>query len=226
MLQVQTESESAMVPTSRNSSDPKARASTASFRGPGNFPKQKNADGSSLPSFRSQSSSVQQADGFLSSWKDISAYLGRGVRTVQRWEVSEGLPVHRIGIGNRAPVFAFANEIDLWLHKKYGEPRRPFQAWTDPAANGGISFRKKWLIRFIRELRANTMQLEQQVAGDGTKPTPQVTNSLRKLKGLVDSALVRDHMPGKDHYRKDGELTPPRESLELMLDSAVRGRDR
>src|ERR1041385_1511743 len=32
----------------------------------------------------------------LDSWKAIAAYLGRGVRTVQRWEREEGLPVHRL----------------------------------------------------------------------------------------------------------------------------------
>ena len=31
----------------------------------------------------------------LDSWKEIAAHLGRDVRTVQRWERAEGLPVHR-----------------------------------------------------------------------------------------------------------------------------------
>jgi len=31
----------------------------------------------------------------LSSWKEISSYLGIGVRTAQRWESELGLPVHR-----------------------------------------------------------------------------------------------------------------------------------
>src|SRR4051812_33630088 len=31
----------------------------------------------------------------LQSWKEIAAYLKRGVRTVQRWERSHGLPVRR-----------------------------------------------------------------------------------------------------------------------------------
>ena len=31
----------------------------------------------------------------LDSWKEIAAYLGRDVRTVQRWERREGLPIHR-----------------------------------------------------------------------------------------------------------------------------------
>src|SRR3989442_4777544 len=31
----------------------------------------------------------------LDSWGEIASYLGREVRTVQRWERTEGLPVHR-----------------------------------------------------------------------------------------------------------------------------------
>lgn len=58
----------------------------------------------------------------LNSWKEIAGYLGRGVRTVQRWQKSEELPVHRIGSGRRAPVFAFPAEIDLWLHELHNRP--------------------------------------------------------------------------------------------------------
>ena len=31
----------------------------------------------------------------LQSWKEISAYLGRDIRTCCRWEENLGLPVHR-----------------------------------------------------------------------------------------------------------------------------------
>jgi hypothetical protein len=52
----------------------------------------------------------------LNSWKEIATYMDRGVRTVQRWE-NEGLPIRRLGVGKRAPVFAFAAELDHWLLK-------------------------------------------------------------------------------------------------------------
>jgi hypothetical protein len=32
---------------------------------------------------------------FLSDWKSIAEYVGKGVRTVQRWEVQLGLPLRR-----------------------------------------------------------------------------------------------------------------------------------
>ena len=53
----------------------------------------------------------------LNSWKEIAAYLDRGVRTVQRWEQELGLPVRRITKSDRGPVFAYRAELDLWLAK-------------------------------------------------------------------------------------------------------------
>jgi hypothetical protein len=32
------------------------------------------------------------ADDLLNSWKEIAAYLNRGIRTVQRWEAELGMP--------------------------------------------------------------------------------------------------------------------------------------
>lgn len=59
----------------------------------------------------------------LGSWKEIAVHLNRGVRTLQRWEKENGLPVHRLGDGSKAPVFAFPAEIQDWLYTK--APRVP-----------------------------------------------------------------------------------------------------
>ena len=48
----------------------------------------------------------------LNSWKEIANYLGRGVRTVQRWETNLGLPVHRPAGRDHSTVLAFSNELD------------------------------------------------------------------------------------------------------------------
>ena len=53
----------------------------------------------------------------LSSWKEIAQYLGRGVRTVQRWHSSLGLPVHGVNAKTRSRVFAYRAELDRWLHE-------------------------------------------------------------------------------------------------------------
>ena len=51
----------------------------------------------------------------LNSWKEIAQYLGRGVRTVQRWEAELGLPVRRPRGHSRSSVLALASELDSWL---------------------------------------------------------------------------------------------------------------
>jgi TolB-like protein/tetratricopeptide (TPR) repeat protein len=54
----------------------------------------------------------------LDSWKEIAEYLGREVRTVQRWEKIESLPVHRHGHQKRATVYAYAGELDDWFKRR------------------------------------------------------------------------------------------------------------
>jgi hypothetical protein len=61
---------------------------------------------------------VEMETAILSSWKEIAAYLGKGLRTVQRWERKRGLPVRRIGVGPetaKVPIFAIRDEIDAWI---------------------------------------------------------------------------------------------------------------
>lgn len=50
----------------------------------------------------------------LESWKEIAAYLGRDVRTVQRWERGQQLPVHRLLHTKRGSVFAYVSELETW----------------------------------------------------------------------------------------------------------------
>jgi Tol biopolymer transport system component len=50
----------------------------------------------------------------LESWKEIAAYLRRGVTTVQRWEQHEGLPVHRLPHVKKGSIFAVKSELDDW----------------------------------------------------------------------------------------------------------------
>lgn len=62
----------------------------------------------------------------LHSWKEIASYVGRGMRTVQRWEAECGMPVHRPRGKSRSAVLAFADEIDKWLRSdRNPEVRQP-----------------------------------------------------------------------------------------------------
>lgn len=57
----------------------------------------------------------------LESWKEIAAYLKRDVRTVQRWEASESLPVHRHQHKKRGSVYAHPSELDAWRDSRRAE---------------------------------------------------------------------------------------------------------
>lgn len=54
----------------------------------------------------------------LDSWKEIAAYLNRNVRTVQRWEKHEGLPIHRHVHERASSVSACKMEIDAWRKQR------------------------------------------------------------------------------------------------------------
>ena len=56
-------------------------------------------------------------DSRLRSWKAIANYLGCSVRTARRWEADEGLPVHRLMHKSQGSVYAYAAELDTWLHR-------------------------------------------------------------------------------------------------------------
>ncbi len=53
----------------------------------------------------------------LDSWKEIAAHLGRTVRTVQRWERYEKLPIQRLADAKGASVFVYQHELDGWIRK-------------------------------------------------------------------------------------------------------------
>lgn len=57
----------------------------------------------------------------LHSWKEISTYVGRGIRTLQRYETELGFPIRRPSGRDRGSVFAFADEVDLWLTNAPGK---------------------------------------------------------------------------------------------------------
>ena len=50
----------------------------------------------------------------FSGWKEIANYLGKGVRTVQRYERRLGLPIHRLAGASAGSVIATKSELDGW----------------------------------------------------------------------------------------------------------------
>src|ERR1041385_2733781 len=54
----------------------------------------------------------------LDSWKEIASYLRRDVRTVQRWEKREGLPIYRHLHDKLGSIYAYRNELTDWFNTR------------------------------------------------------------------------------------------------------------
>jgi len=72
----------------------------------------------------------------LESWKEISAYLERSIKTCQRWEVELGLPIHRLDGTPSARVFANPDELDVWMAEKLSHIRERPDALSKPGWSG------------------------------------------------------------------------------------------
>jgi tetratricopeptide (TPR) repeat protein len=79
----------------------------------------------------------------LDSWKEIAEYLGKGERTVKRWETERSLPVHRVPGRGHGSVYAYAAELDEWLlSEKPKEANSSEDIAGQPDADGGSTARQ------------------------------------------------------------------------------------
>ena len=62
----------------------------------------------------------------LDSWKEIAAHLGVTVRTAQRWEGAEDLPVRRHRHRKLSSAYAYADELDRWWDSRPAAGGRKF----------------------------------------------------------------------------------------------------
>src|SRR5215472_10617372 len=85
----------------------------------------------------------------LNGWKEIASYLGKAVRTVQRYERVLGLPVRRPGGKSIASVIATKVELDAWVVA--APVREQFQLTTAAVDNTSLG----------NEFRLNTERLYQ-----------------------------------------------------------------
>lgn len=66
-------------------------------------------------------SRTEQLDG----WKEIACHLKRSVRSVQRWERNEKLPVRRHDHAHGVSVYAFSHELEAWWQSERRSSKKP-----------------------------------------------------------------------------------------------------
>ncbi len=108
-----------------------------------------------------QLSEKPPAERRLDSWKEIAAYLGRDVTTVQRWEKREGMPIHRHVHDKRGSVYALHSELDSWragrnprAEENNGSPARntapPAVAKSESISQAaGPVARRRWVVMIL-----------------------------------------------------------------------------
>lgn len=98
----------------------------------------------------------------LGSWKEIAGYLGKGVRTVQRWEQLHGLPVRRPVGAPQGVVYASREELDAWLTKQWmrraATPEQGMVTELKPSETPSLVQMSQELRQANRELLASLRQ--------------------------------------------------------------------
>src|SRR5882757_11313402 len=96
---------------------------------------------------------ADRTDDRLDSWKEIASYLKKGVRTVQRWERVDGLPVRRLGQERTGSVFAYKSELDAWWEEQSRSltlQREP-EGTSEPAVKPATP-RARWRLLLVLSL--------------------------------------------------------------------------
>jgi hypothetical protein len=139
---------------------------------------------------------VSEDSTVLSSWKDIARYLGKGVRTVQRWERHLGLPVRRPnGALQKSAVVLYRGDVDAWLATRFSARAiKKNEAQTTQSSRSARSTLREG-IRTARELRTANQEL-----------TEQISHSIRMLTErceLLTLQSLQDH--GLGDYARPAE---------------------
>jgi hypothetical protein len=128
---------------------------------------------------------------FLTGWKEIANHLGKGVRTVQRYERELGLPVRRPAGKDRGSVVAVAAEIDGWVKaspiREAFHLRTSTQDYPSPA-------------QIFKQGLSELAMLRQQMS----MLRAEITDSVRRLRNSVQS------LQGEVSAHRDEQRTPPR----------------
>jgi hypothetical protein len=117
---------------------------------------------------------------YLSGWKDIARYLGRGVRTVQRYERESGLPVRRLTGALRPSVVATKVELDAWMAASHASEdlRLSRSQLTYERATAGVTCGVRELIRLRGEMS--------ELRGEMSEQRAQLEKSLARLCETID----------------------------------------
>lgn len=151
----------------------------------------------------------------LTSWKEISDYFGKGVRTVQRWEMEQGLPVHRSDSGGGRGIFAIPEELDAWVRS---HPRAPTTAVTGSLRKEIASLREE--VKELREQLDGMSALGALLQAKPTHPAMELLrDDLQRSWAALRSTAEHNPFAGGESRTSRGMVQAPRVNAESDLRS-------
>jgi TolB-like protein len=154
-------------------------------------------------------------DDRLDSWKEIAVFLKRAVRTVQRWEKQEGLPVHRHQHARLGSVYAFRPEVLMWWESR----RKELEHESETARQGSAApSRIKLLVLPLDNLSGDPAQ---DYLAEGL--TDEIITQLARIQPERLAVIARTTaMHFKGAARRLGEIA--RElAVDYVIEGSVRG---
>lgn len=132
-------------------------------------------------------SNIVTKSNVLNSWKEIANYVGRGVRTVQRWERDLGLPVRRPRARSRSAVVAISDEIDAWLRSA------PTNETVPNHSNPGPNLLR---LRETIEEHANLRDRCNELRAANNEALAKLLGNLKAMHESVAQSRRQEHAPG------------------------------
>lgn len=126
--------------------------------------------------------------GMLSSWKEIAHFFGKGVRTVQRWEKTLDLPIHRPPGAPSNVVLARTSDLEEWMHR--GSVVRAVAAEAaEPVSESAVFASIAKLEAELAVLAAKVGTRPEFVNGTSTAPERlmAITASVSRMASIVHS---------------------------------------
>lgn len=157
---------------------------------------------------RASQAASQEIGRRLDSWKAIAEYLGRDVRSVQRWERGLGLPVHRVSGEKGGVVFAFTGELERWLQDRPGNCSSSSDL-TSPALGSALA-----------EEQADaptTRPREPGGALTGSRPAPPWMKYAAAITAVVLLAACAMYVVSRARLRRASQRPQPPQSSRIML---------
>jgi len=131
----------------------------------------------------------------LTSWKEIAAFLGKGVRTVQRWEATLGLPILRPDGAPRNVVMAHRDDLEAWVQRG----RRAFR----PQANASLKKDEEARLQLaagLEEFRRAMKEIEGLVQ-DVAISRAVLREEVRRFRSLYDEWNMNRNCGGDADYK-------------------------